>query len=180
MESIMAQLFPSTVTPFGEITLRLGLACVLASVIGLEREASNKAAGLRTHMLVSLAAATFAILTIELAHDAAWLGENIRQDPLRVVEAVVTGIAFLGAGAIIRSGGTVYGVTTGASIWLAGSVGLACGIGRFDIALLLVLLSLVILSLLLVLERWIVGRRQRSTGSRASVEDAHDKEGSAA
>lgn len=163
MEFDAANLLGDTQTPFAVIALRLTASVVLALAIGLERELRGKTAGLRTHMLVSLAAATFAVLTIELAHDAAWLTENVRQDPLRVVEATITGVAFLGAGAIIQAGGTVHGLTTGASIWLAGSVGLACGIGRFGVALLLVALSLVILSLLLILEHWLDARRSRST-----------------
>jgi len=143
----------TTVTPFAEIVLRLFVAALLGLVIGFEREIRNKAAGLRTHALVSLAAAAFAILTIELTQETAWLGENVRQDPLRVVEAIITGIAFLGAGAIIQAGTNIYGITTGASIWLAGSAGLASGIGNFAIAIVLVVISLLLLSLLLLVER---------------------------
>lgn len=160
----IASLLGETHTPFVEIALRLGASVVLALAIGLERELRRKTAGLRTHMLVALGSATFAVLTIELAHDAAWLTENARLDPLRVVQAIITGVAFLGAGAIIQAGGTVRGLTTGASIWLAGSIGLACGIGSFGIALLLVVLSLVILSLFRLLEQWMETRAPSKEG----------------
>jgi putative Mg2+ transporter-C (MgtC) family protein len=136
----------------GEITLRFTAASVLALLIGGDRELRSKAAGLRTHMLVSLASAAFVILTLELAHAAGSIGEGLRLDPIRAVEAAITGIAFLGAGAIIQSRGSVHGITTGASIWLSGAIGLACGIGSFAVAGLLTLFGFVILALLLRLE----------------------------
>jgi putative Mg2+ transporter-C (MgtC) family protein len=140
--------------PFNVIVVRLLLATVLAGIVGLEREARNKTAGLRTHMLVGLGAATFVVLTVELVHDPIWPHDkDIQQDPMRVIDAVVTAVGFLGGGAIIRGDGRVRGITTGAGIWAAGSIGIACGLGRLSIALLLSVLAVIILSAVGAVER---------------------------
>jgi len=91
-------------TPLDAIVLRLGAAIFFGTVIGLDRELRQKAAGLRTHMLISLAAATFTLLTFELVYrlDAAGTLEHVRTDPIRIIEAVIAGVAFLGAGSIIQ------------------------------------------------------------------------------
>ncbi|MFD2815318.1 MgtC/SapB family protein [Paracoccus aerius] len=115
--------------PLPVVAMRLALAVVLGGLIGWEREVSARAAGLRTHMLISLAAAMFTVVAMELTHFPADEGEALRIDPLRLIEAVTAGVAFLAAGSIIFSGGTVRNVTTGASMWLAGAVGLASGTG---------------------------------------------------
>ena len=124
---------------------RLGLALILGLIIGLDREARQKPAGLRSHMLVSLAAASFTIMTFAIVDAASDIGDAVRADPVRLMEAVVTGIAFLGAGTIIQSRGTVRGITTGASLWLAGALGVACGIGYFKLAIITTVLGLVVL-----------------------------------
>ncbi|SOD98024.1 MgtC/SapB family protein [Caenispirillum bisanense] len=130
--------------PFEDIAVRLAAALVLGGAIGLNREWLQKPAGLRTHIMVSLAAATFGVLAREMFMDA--VEEGGQPDPVRVVEAVVTGVAFLGAGTIIQqSGGKVAGMTTGASIWLAGAIGVACGTGHLSIAALCTGLGLVVL-----------------------------------
>lgn len=145
-------------TPIETIGLRLGAAIFFGTVIGLDRELRRKAAGLRTHMLISLAAATFTLLTFELVYrlDAAGTLERVRTDPIRIIEAVVAGIAFLGAGSIIQSGGNVRGVTTGASMWLVGAIGLACGAGILDIAFVTFLFGFAILTIIGWLERYFV------------------------
>ncbi|MGE4220930.1 MAG: MgtC/SapB family protein [Alphaproteobacteria bacterium] len=124
----------ATHTPLGEIVARMTMAVLFGAVVGFDREVRQKAAGLRTHMLIALAAAVFTLLTFELTASADALGDAIRADPVRVTEAVVTGVAFLGAGTIIRAGGSVHGITTGASIWMTGAVGTACGGGFYVIA----------------------------------------------
>lgn len=124
----------ATHTPLGEILARMTMAVLFGAVIGFDREMRQKAAGLRTHMLIALAAAVFTLLTFELTVSAGALGDAVRADPVRVTEAVVTGVAFLGAGTIIRAGGNVQGITTGASIWMAGAVGTACGGGFYVVA----------------------------------------------
>lgn len=134
MEQIIADLFPRTELPYPVILARMVGAVVLAAVIGAEREYQEHPAGLRTHILVSLSACVFAILSIESVHMAGFSDEQVRIDPLRVIEAVTAGVAFLAAGMIVFSRGEVKGLTTGAGMWLAGAVGLAVGLGYWLVA----------------------------------------------
>lgn len=152
-----------------EITMRLVIPVLLASVIGLNREWVRKPAGLRTHILVALASATFAVISHEMFLDA--VDEGGRPDPVRVVEAVVTGVAFLGAGAIIRQSGHVEGITTGASIWLAGAVGVAGGTGHFTVAAITTALGVVTLIVVSWLERRLItpyAPHRRGAGDHAA------------
>lgn len=152
MEQLAQEFGHPTYTPFSVIVARLLLAALFGAAIGFEREWRNRPAGLRTHVLVCVAAATFAILAIEIVHapmfDVDATGDAIKVDPIRVVEAVTAGIAFLAAGTILFSRGEVQGLTTGAGMWLAGAIGLACGLGLWQIAGFVTLLSLVVLGLL--------------------------------
>lgn len=104
-----------------EMLLRLALATVLGSVIGVERERSGKPAGVRTHGMVSLGAALFAVVSL--------YGFGGTGDPARVAAQIVTGIGFLGAGAILHERGSVQGLTTAASLWVTAAIGLAVGTG---------------------------------------------------
>lgn len=132
---------------------RLLLAMILGGVIGFEREIHNHASGFRTHMLVSSAAAIFTILTLEIYYHMDDLGSNLaRVDPIRVIEAVTAGVAFLAAGSIIRSGTNVRGLTTGAVMWMAGAIGVACGAGFMLVALVGTGLALVITFVLKLFE----------------------------
>ena len=135
----------NTSIPLATILLRLLLATVLGAAIGLEREWKSRPAGLRTHMLTALASATFTLITLELLADARKQKETAA-DPIRVIEAVTAGVAFLAAGAIIQSRGAVKGLTTGAGMWLAGAVGVATGAGYYVIAVFASVLALVILT----------------------------------
>jgi len=130
-----------TAVPELAIVLRLLLAIVLGGIVGFERETRKLPAGLRTHILVSLAAATFTLITIEIYAEVS----DSRADPIRIVEAVTAGVAFIAAGAIIQSRGDVKGLTTGAAIWLAGAIGVACGIGYYLVALLAAVLGVAVL-----------------------------------
>lgn len=132
-------------------SLRLTLALVLGAMIGWEREAHARAAGLRTHMLIALAAALFTIVAMELTHFPTDDARTLRIDPLRLIEAVTAGVAFLAAGSIIISRGNVRGVTTGASMWLSGAIGLACGNGDGFLAVIATGLALLILWLIRLL-----------------------------
>ncbi len=134
MDQIFADMFPSTQIPYPVIVARFCGAIFFGGLIGFEREAQDKAAGLRTHILISLAAAVFAIISIESVHMPGLSDDQVRIDPLRVVEAVTAGVAFLAAGTIVLSGGQVRGLTTGAGMWLAGAIGLALGFGHWLIA----------------------------------------------
>lgn len=155
--------------PVGSMLLRLAFACLLGFFIGLDREVRGRAAGLRTHMLISLAAATFTLTTIEITF-AFGNREGVRMDPLRVGEAITSGVAFLAAGMIIQARGKVIGLTTGAGMWLAGAIGLACGAGMISLALLATILVLLILwpmyrieSMLENREAGEIARRRRTT-----------------
>lgn len=121
---------------------RLLLAALLGGVLGYEREQKGKAAGIRTHMLVALGAALF-VLVPEFDGMAV-------ADMSRVIQGIVTGIGFLGAGAIIkhRSEEDTQGLTTAAGIWMTAAIGVACGLGRESTAVLSTLLALAVLGAL--------------------------------
>ncbi|MBL0371131.1 MgtC/SapB family protein [Rhizobium sp. KVB221] len=135
MQEIYADIFPSSQTPYPVIVARFIGAILFGALIGFEREAKNRPAGLKTHIMVTLAAAVFAVISIESVHLAGLSDSQVKIDPLRVVEAVTAGVAFLAAGTIVLSRGEVHGLTTGASLWLSGAVGLATGFGLWPIAL---------------------------------------------
>lgn len=137
-----------TFLAFPVIAARLLFAALLGALIGFEREWRARPAGLRTHILICVAAATFGILTVEIAHSTAFVGREMVSDPLRAVEAVTAGVAFLAAGSILFTRGEVQGLTTGAGMWLAGAVGLSCGLGLWQIAGLGTFLILVVMGLL--------------------------------
>ncbi|UDF30448.1 UNVERIFIED_ORG: MgtC/SapB family protein [Roseateles sp. XES5] len=134
MEEIAADLVAKTELPYPVMLARMIGAVLLGAVIGAEREYRDHPAGLRTHILVSLSACVFALLSIESVHMAGFADEQVRIDPLRVIEAVTSGVAFLAAGMIVFSRGKVKGLTTGAGMWLAGAVGLAVGLGYWFVA----------------------------------------------
>jgi putative Mg2+ transporter-C (MgtC) family protein len=129
-----------------EALLRLSLAAVLGGFIGIERELRERQAGLRTHLLVSLGSALFTIVSAYGFHAFLASGSGVvRTDPTRIAAQIVTGIGFLGAGAIIRQGFSVRGLTTAATLWVVAAVGMACGAGYYSAAALstaLVLLAL--------------------------------------
>lgn len=155
LEAILAEMTGTfSVVPVHSALARILAAILLAAVIGMEREWRKKPAGLRTHILVSVAACLFVILGRELSGlDFGGQGEQ-RNDPLRMIEAVTAGVAFLAAGLIFSSGGQVHNVTTGASLWLAGAIGLGCGAGQMPLAAMTTVIVVSILFLLRQLEHW--------------------------
>jgi putative Mg2+ transporter-C (MgtC) family protein len=120
-----------------DLALRLLLAVVLGAAIGVEREFSRHPAGLRTLLLVSLGSCLFSSLGVALVPG--------NQDVTRIAAQVVTGIGFLGAGAILRQGSSVKGLTTAASIWVAAAIGMTCGFGLYVLALLATVVSIIAL-----------------------------------
>lgn len=128
-----------------DIFLRLALAAGLGGAIGLEREFRHKPAGLRTNMLIALGSALFSVLSVELGSAAG--------SPDRVAAQIVTGIGFLGAGAILRTGDHVQGLTTAATIWVNAAIGMAAGLGSYAVAAVGAALTLVVLALLPTMER---------------------------
>lgn len=130
------------------LTLRLLMAVVFGGLIGFERELSNSAAGLRTHILVCVGATLVMLISIYGFSD--FVNEvNVRIDPSRLAAQVITGVGFLGAGTILTTGNVIKGLTTAASVWVVASIGLAIGAGFYypaAIAFVLVILSLWVLS----------------------------------
>lgn len=123
---------------------RLVLATLLGGMLGWDRERRDKPAGLRTHMLVSLGSASFVALAFDLKTETG--GQAI--DPTRVLQGLVGGLGFLGAGTIIQGRGHVSGLTTAASVWVVGAVGAAAGLGAYVLSIATALLALPVLSLL--------------------------------
>jgi putative Mg2+ transporter-C (MgtC) family protein len=119
-----------------ELLLRLCVSVVLGSLIGYEREWRDQPAGLRTHLLVTLASATFMLVSSQFAYYQHYdQGDLIRVDGSRIASNVVVGIGFLGGGAIIQTGLRIKGLTTAASLWLAAAVGLTSGAGMYWLAI---------------------------------------------
>jgi putative Mg2+ transporter-C (MgtC) family protein len=138
------------------LVARLLIAAVLGGLLGFEREEKSKPAGLRTHMLVALGSAVFVVIAQQYGMSSA--------DLSRVIQGIVTGIGFIGAGAILKLSeqGQVHGLTTAASIWLAAAVGLAAGLGKTMSAALGTVLALGILAILPKIERWIHGGNRQA------------------
>jgi putative Mg2+ transporter-C (MgtC) family protein len=143
-----------------ELVLRLILAAILGSVIGFERERQSWAAGLRTHMLVSVGAAL--VMIVSQFGFADVLGRpNVVLDPSRIAAQVVSGIGFLGAGAILLRGEVIRGLTTAASLWSVAAIGLAVGAGMNTAAIAATIIILAILAGMKPIERRYISVRQR-------------------
>lgn len=171
------------VLSLGELILRIAVAGALGGLVGLEREFSDQPAGFRTHILVSFGSALF---TMAGAYGVADFfegdGANIRYDPTRIAAQVVTGIGFLGAGAILRQGVTVRGLTTAASLWVTAAIGLAVGLGYIEGALAVSVGTIIVLYALkqigrLVFPRWKRGsvRMQIEMASEMRLSDLAEK-----
>lgn len=145
-----------------ELIARLVVALALGSLIGWERELQRMPAGFRTHALVSLGSGIFTVV------GAFAFGEG---DPSRVAAQIVSGIGFLGGGAILHYGGTVRGLTTAASLWAAAAVGMASGAGLFVVALASALLVIIALELFQRLERVIKRTFDIPTGRAPALAD---------
>lgn len=122
-----------------EMSARLLLAAVCGAGVGRQREHANKAAGLRTHILVAVGAALFTIVSFE--------GFGDKADPSRVAAQIVVGIGFIGAGAILHSRSSVTGLTTAASIWATAAIGTAAGVGLYFLTVLTTVVVLAVLQL---------------------------------
>ncbi len=148
----------------GEIAVRLGAALVLGGALGLNRNLHGKPAGIRTHALVSLGAAVATIVALGVS------GESIDPNAVsRVLQGILTGIGFLGAGVILRdSSGQVTGLTTAATIWICGALGVACGLGDWSVLGIALGLTVVILGLGGPIERWAERLTERLFKSKRS------------
>jgi putative Mg2+ transporter-C (MgtC) family protein len=117
-----------------DIAVRLVVASLLGAAIGLEREIHDHPAGMRTHLLVAVGSALFTVVSIFGFVDVLGPGQSTPVDPSRVAAQIVTGIGFLGAGAILKFGATVRGLTTAASLWTAAAIGMAAGAADYILA----------------------------------------------
>ena len=149
-----------------DIALRLGVAALLTGLVGLEREWRERAAGLRTHMLVGVGSALFTLVSAYAWGDFVFdRTQGTVFDPTRIAAQIVTGIGFLGAGAIIRQGLSIRGLTTAAGLWVAAAIGMAVGAGYRGAALIGTGVVLVGLGPLRMAEGYVVHRRQREAGT---------------
>jgi putative Mg2+ transporter-C (MgtC) family protein len=134
------------------ILLRLVGAAALCGVIGLERETRHRPAGLRTHMMVGLASALYCLIMLETLADAGEFSDRVAMDPIRLIEAVTSGVAFLAAGMIVFAQGKVHGLTTGAALWLCAAIGLAVGFGMWVMAGMTTALALIVIRIIKSME----------------------------
>jgi len=147
-----------------EPALRLMLAALMGSLVGLEREVRGRQAGFRTNLLVCLGSALAMVVSVGFAHQP-WPHEsnfNITVDPARMAYGVMGGIGFLGAGVIVKHGGAVRGLTTAAGMWCVASIGLACGLGLYLISIVATALVVLALWYLDYLEKMLPKVRYRS------------------
>ena len=146
-----------------DLAWRLLLAAGLGAAVGLEREYRQKPAGLRTNILIALGSALFTILSITMGHESGTAD--------RITAQIVTGIGFLGGGAILRSGNTVHGMTTAATIWVNAAIGVAAGMGQYALATATAVLTLVVLGILPPIEAYFE-RRAGLTDRHRPASDA--------
>lgn len=161
--------------PALDYAVRLAAAAAMGGVIGLDRETKDRPAGLRTHMMTAMAAAIFTILTLELHRNFVEQGAHGTADPVRIIEAVTAGVAFLAAGAIIHARGQVQGLTTGAGMWLAGALGVACGMENYLLGFIALVLATLVLVAIRPLEVKFIAIGKKD-GSPEAGEQAGDKD----
>lgn len=147
---------------------RLVLATILGGMIGLERESMNKYAGFRTHTLVCIGSCLIMITSIEMYTK---IGQGINSDPARLAAQVVSGIGFLGAGTIIRSGFGVRGLTTAASLWVVAGIGLAVGAGSYITAVATTVIVFLVLVYMSGLERLVKTRKHSEKNLEVIIVD---------
>ena len=155
-----------TEIPLLEIFLRLAAALVAGGIIGYERERDSQPAGLRTHMILALGAALVMILSVNI-------GIKFGSDPARLAAQVISGIGFLGAGALLRFGFNVKGLTTASTLWTTAMVGMAIGYGYYLVSLFAVVIMIIVLTLVERFEKKFV----RVNVIRTVVVDVHEREG---
>jgi len=163
-----------TLINYPDIFIGLLLAVLFGAILGVERNLAGKMAGMRTYALVSLGSALFVdVSRLVIAQSAS----AANYDPLRVASQIVVGIGFIGAGLVVLRGGHLTGITTAAGIWVASGVGMACGFGLYTLALFAVGLSLVIFTVLWIIEHDYVQRNlARKLGRIKETEEANGGE----
>lgn len=162
---------PGTIGPV-DIAWRIAAAALGGFCLGIDRELRRKPLGLRTFMLVSIGSAAFVITAVELAHGLAAEVDGTSIDPTRVIQGVITGIGFLGAGAILQGRDRIIGATTGASIWVVGAIGVACGFGLYWHAAICAVAALFVLIVMSLVETKVLRRRSPEEGDDDAGADA--------
>ena len=148
---------PLALNSWTELLLRLGVAALLGLLLGLDRELRGHDAGIRTHALVSLSSAMIMVSSLILYDQ---LGqEDFAPDPLRSIQGLAQAIGFLCAGVIFVAKGSVYGLTTAASLWMTSSLGMAAGAGMYQIAVAGLIFAVLILSVIWLATRYLPGSR---------------------
>lgn len=155
------------------VLIRIAAAILFGFGLGLERELTNKYAGLRTHILVCLGSCVFTILSI-FAFPAAVYGSH--GDPARISAQILTGIGFIGGGTVLRHGSSVSGLTTAATLWVAAAIGMACGTGMIDVALWTTIFSIVVLVFIRLFERNVLVHSTKNTKCIKITASCNDKE----
>ncbi|KAA0596935.1 putative Mg2+ transporter-C (MgtC) family protein [Azospirillum lipoferum] len=178
----------ATVLTVEEIGLRLLAAAFCGALLGLDREMRGKAAGLRTHTLISISCALTTLVALEFYVGLQTTGDERPSDPVRVIQGVAQAVGFISAGVMFRSGDSVRGATTAAVIWVAGALGIACGAGYYMLAGMTLGLCLIVTILFtILLDRFPqLGKedgdddrkaRERRRASRHSSHQGHSQQG---
>jgi putative Mg2+ transporter-C (MgtC) family protein len=176
MESVVSEILDAHSLPVSTTVTRMVLAALFGAMVGFEREWRQRPAGLRTHILVCVASATAALLSIEIMEHEAFDDPSVQLDPIRLIEAVTAGVAFLAAGFIVFARGEVHGLTTGAGMWLAAAIGLSTGLGFYIISAVATILGLSVLWLLHLIEDRIVPEKgDVATDKKVIDEESTDK-----
>ena len=147
--------FITTILLEKNMLLDILLAMVLGFAIGFERELTNKWAGLRTHMLVCMGSCIFTLLSI---HAFPVFAHSPQADPARIAAQVLTGIGFIGGGTVLKHGSAIYGLTTAAALWITASIGMACGCGFNNLAIVSTIIVVSVLVLIRIFEKQFIHR----------------------
>lgn len=154
-----------------ELLIRIVISISLGFIIGLERELTNKSAGLRTHILVCLGSTIFTILSLYGFTDQT-IPQNfsrLQNDPSRIAAQIVTGIGFIGGGAVLHHGFSVSGLTTAASLWIVASIGMAVGVGAYHVAVVATILAFCVLVFIRILERGFLSKHTKKGANIKAV-----------
>jgi putative Mg2+ transporter-C (MgtC) family protein len=162
---VLEALFGKSVIPLSELLWRFGLAALFGFLLGLDREMRGISAGVRTHMLVALSSAMTMLIALELFEELTARGDA-DPDPTRAIQGLAQAIGFLCAGVIFVARGSVYGLTTAASLWMTSSIGMAAGAGMYQIATVGVVFAVLIITIM-----WLVMRLFPSAESSSQKDD---------
>lgn len=157
-EKALDPLLGKSIIPFDEILWRFGIASAFGLLLGLDREMRGISAGVRTHMLVALSSAMTMLIALELFEEVSARGDS-DPDPTRAIQGLAQAIGFLCAGVIFVAKGSVFGLTTAASLWMTSSLGMAAGAGMYQIAVAGLIFAVLILSVVWLATRYLPGSR---------------------